>query len=175
MASKKQTTRSNKSSANTEYPYNKPYESLTGHRVEFDDTPHGERVFFRHAKGSYVEFSPDGGVNVFAVGDMKMYNKAGVSITSDENGDIKIGGHARLLVGGGAHIEVAGDAGLKVGGDMAASVMGKANIRAKSAYLGTDGDININAGGNMNMKVAGTTTMESGGDHIIKAAKIKLN
>lgn len=171
----KQTTRTDKSGYDAQYGYNQVFESPAGHQVQIDNTPGHERMFVRSSAGSYVEVSHDGKVIAHAVGDMKLYNKAGLSITADENGDIKISGHARLIVGGGAHIEVAGDAGIFCGGDLAASVMGKANIRASQTYLGTDGDLNLNVGGNMAMNVKGTTTLVSGGDTTVKGATIQLN
>lgn len=175
MSEKKQTTRVDESSYNAQYPYNQVTETPAGHQIQVDNTPGHERIFIRHSSGTYTEISSDGKVVNYSVGDVKNYGKAGVSFTVDENADIKFTGHSRIMVGGGAHIEVAGDAGIFAGGDLAAAVMGKANIRASQAYLGVDGDLNINAGGNMNMKVAGTTTMETGGDHIIKAANIRMN
>lgn len=175
MSKDRQSTRTDDSTYNAQYPYNQVTETPAGHQWQVDNTPGHERVFFRHSSGTYTEISSDGKVVNFSVGDSKTYGKAGWSMTIDENGDVKMTGHSRFVVGGGAHIEVAGDAGVFAGGDMAAAVMGKANIRASQAYIGTDGDMNMNVGGNMNMKVAGGTTMESGGDHIIKAANIRMN
>ena len=175
MADTKDDKRVSDSSYDAQYPYNHVWEDWAGHQIQVDNTPGAERIFFRHSKGSYVEMRPDGGVITFNVGDSKTYNKAGATFTVDECGDVKFTGHTRIMVGGGAHIEVAGDAGVFAGGDLVAAVMGNANIRAKSAYLGTDGDINMNASGNMNIKVAGDTTMETDGTHTIKAKKITMN
>lgn len=175
VMTQREDTRTDQSSYDAKYPFNKTFETLSGHQVQFDDTPGAERLFIRHASGTYMEISADGKVINYTVGDSKSYNKAGVTFTVDENGDVKMSGHQRLLVGGGAEIEVSGDCGVFAGGDLAAAVMGKANIRAKQAYLGTDGDININSQGNMNIKVKGKTTMESGGDTIIKANHVHLN
>lgn len=168
-------TRTDESSYDAQYPYNKVWETLSGHQIQFDDTPGKERIFIRHASGTYTEISADGKVISYAVGDSKSYNKAGVTFTVDENGDIKMSGHQRIVVGGGAHIEVAGDAGVFAGGDLAAAVIGKANIRAKSMYMGTDGDMNMNVGGNLNIKAKGTVTTESGGNNTTKAPEIHHN
>lgn len=159
--------RSPDSSYDAQYGYNHVTEWPAGHQVQVDSTPGHERIFFKHASGSYTEIRPDGSVINFAVGDSKNYHKAGATFTVDENADIKFTGHSRIVVGGGAHVEVAGDAGIFVGGDTAIASMGKANIRASSAYIGTDGDLNMNVGGAMNVKAKGDITMQG--------ANIKLN
>lgn len=163
----KEDTRSDKSTYNSKYPYNKPSESWSGHQIQIDDTPGHERIFIRHSSGTFYEISADGKVQQMSVGDSKTYNKAGVTITVDENSDSKTEGHSRTQSGGGIHIEVAGDAGIAVGGDTAIVAMGKANIRAASAFLGVDGDLNVNAGGGINIKAKGNIKMNG--------AKIFLN
>jgi hypothetical protein len=163
----KEDTRTDKSTYDSEYPFNKVTESWSGHQWQVDDTPGKERVFGRSSAGTFIEVSSDGKVAIVTVGDMKVANKAGVTLSIDENNDVKISGHNRMMVAGGAHIEVAGDAGIAVGGDTAIAAVGKVNIRAAASYLGVDGDLNINAGGRINIKAAGNIT--------VKGAKIFLN
>jgi hypothetical protein len=79
------------------YPYNKVFESEAGHVVEFDDTKGKERIHIwfngKDGKGSYVEFHPDGSIQVKAQGDYydisvkdrRIYAKQDVSITAKEN------------------------------------------------------------------------------------------
>lgn len=169
------TTRSDPSEYDAKYPFNKVHETPSGHQWQVDDTPGKERIFFRHASGSSVEFGPDGKIQVIAVGDQKVTNKGGVTLTIDENNDVKISGHSRLNVGGGAHIEVAGDAAVAVGGDTALAAMGALNARCKTLYLGSDGDANLNVGGNLSIKAAGTVTTESGGNNVTKAPQVHHN
>lgn len=167
MPAQKQQTRNNKSSYNAKYPYNHVYNSWCGHQTQIDNTPGEERIFVRHAAGSYQEMSSDGGVTTFNVGDSKTYNKSGSTTTTDENSDSKTSGHSRSVVAGGSHSEVAGDSGSFSGGDVATVIMGKDNKRSKSSYRGTDGDSNVNTGGNSNHKVKGTMAMN--------ASKISMN
>lgn len=164
---KKQDTRTDDSTYDSQYPYNKVWESPSGHVIHHDDTPGAERYFHRHPSGTYTEISADGKIINFNVGDSKTYNKAGVSITIDENGDIKISGHSRFVVGGGLHGEIAGEAGIFVGGDLALAGMGNVNMRAKGLYFGSDGSLNINCGGNINIV--------SGGNIKINGKRIDLN
>jgi phage baseplate assembly protein gpV len=43
-----------------EYPHNKVTQTTSGHVIEIDDTPEGERIHIRHKSGSFIEFHPDG-------------------------------------------------------------------------------------------------------------------
>jgi type VI secretion system secreted protein VgrG len=172
---KQQKTRGHKSSFKGEYPYVKVVRTASGHEIHFDDTPNNERIFIQHSSGTMIEMTADGKMHIATVGDQCSYGKGGMTCTVDHNGDTKITGHGRSQSGGGAHIVVTGDAGITVGGDTAVVGMGKVNMRAKSAYFGTDGDCNMNVGGSCSMKVAGDMTMETKGTHTIKAAKIGLN
>jgi hypothetical protein len=42
------------------YPYNKVYESESGHLIEVDDTPGSERIDVFHRTGTFEEFHPNG-------------------------------------------------------------------------------------------------------------------
>jgi len=46
----------------SKYPYNLPYASRSGHLIEIDDTPGGERLHWMHATGSYKQMLADGDV-----------------------------------------------------------------------------------------------------------------
>jgi len=46
------------------YPNNKVTQTTSGHVIEIDDTPNGERIHIHHKSGSFVEFHPDGSVVV---------------------------------------------------------------------------------------------------------------
>lgn len=144
--------RLNKTEYKTKYPYSQVTVTEAGHEVHFDNTPGAERIRIAHRKGTYAEIGPDGKLTVFAVGNRQEYNKGGVTITVDENSDVKIAGHQRICVGGGSHIEVAGDAAVTVGGDSTSVVGG--NMKAAVAgdsYIGTGGTMNMNAGGKLNI------------------------
>lgn len=122
-------------------------------------------IIMQHGvSGTYTEINNSGDQIQFTVGHAANYGKSGTTFTVDNCGDSKVGGHARIIFGGGAHIEVAGHAGIVVGGDTSVVGIGQVSVRAKSAYLGTDGDISMNASGNMNIKVAGNIDIKSGGN-----------
>lgn len=54
----------------TIYPYNKVFQSESGHFVEFDDTYGSERISVNHRTGSFVEFHPTGDVVHKVAGDL---------------------------------------------------------------------------------------------------------
>lgn len=43
-----------------EYPNNAVHATKSGHVIEIDDTPDGERIHIHHKSGSFIEFHPDG-------------------------------------------------------------------------------------------------------------------
>ena len=46
----------------TMYPMNSVFTSRSGHIMEVDDTPNGERIHYMHMSGSYFQYLPDGDV-----------------------------------------------------------------------------------------------------------------
>lgn len=173
-----------KSPFGRKYPYNRAFITRSGHEIHYDDTPGKERIRIAHKDGSYDEISVGGNRSQYTVGHNQQYNKGGVTITVDENQDIKIHGHQRMLVGGGSHVEIAGDASVVAGGNMNAVVGGNMKTAVSGqAYIGVGagadinvvGGVNLAVDGSMSMKVSGDTTMETGGTHTIKASKIELN
>ncbi|AIX13063.1 baseplate hub subunit and tail lysozyme [Erwinia phage phiEa2809] len=46
----------------SKYPYNIPFASRSGHLIEIDDTPGGERLHWMHTSGSYKQMLADGDV-----------------------------------------------------------------------------------------------------------------
>jgi hypothetical protein len=176
MAGKDKKTRIAKTSYESKYPYNQAFISEAGHEIHIDNTPGKERIRFAHKKGTYIEISPDGRKVELTVGNKQEYNKGGVTITIDENQDVKTHGHKRENNSGGTIVTVKGDADVVVGGHSNMVVGGnmKAAV-AGDAYLGVKGNMNQNIKGNMNMKVAGNMTTETGGTHTIIGGIVSIN
>lgn len=159
----------------TRYPFSRCEETESGHIVCFDDTPEGPIVAIAHECGSYVMMTTEGKVINFSVGDTQSYSKGGVSLSIDENNDIKIHGHCRMVVGGGSYIEVAGDAGVGVAGDVTLVSKGNLHASVDNIYMGAKGDMNMNVNGDMKMKVAGQMNFEASGDTYMTAKNIRFN
>jgi predicted chitinase len=124
-----------------QYPYNKVYESESGHIQEFDDTPGYERMHTYHRAGTYHEIDPNGTQTNYIVGD-------NFTIT-ERNGFIWIGGEYNLTVDGNANIFCRTDANIEVAQN--------ANVRVgNNVSLGVANDMDIAVGGDMRVKVAGS-------------------
>ncbi len=132
---------------NAEYPYNKVYESESGHALEFDDTRGNERVHLYHRAGSYMEYGPDGSMvervqkDKFSVtvGDESVLVKGDVSITVE--GDIT------MQVNGNYDLNVTGD--IKVNGatiNLNNGSQGAARIGDTVADVDPVGDGTISSG-----------------------------
>ncbi len=94
------------------YPYNHVFESESGHLMEIDDTPGGERLHREHKSGSFEEIHPDGTKVVKVIGDNYeiIAGSSNVLISGDVN--LTIEGTKRELIRGdyiqeieGSHIQ----------------------------------------------------------------------
>ena len=90
------------------YPYNHVFESESGHLMEIDDTPGGERIHREHKSGSFEEIHPDGTKVVKVIGDNYeiIAGSSNVLITGDVN--LTIEGTKRELIKGDCIQEIEG-------------------------------------------------------------------
>jgi len=100
----------------SQYPFNQVDETPSGHVIEMDDTPGGERVLIRHRKGSGVELRADGTVVISALN-----NK--VEVTGGDQ-TVIVEGHGNLVYNGNLNLRVSGDMNVDVGGDYNLNVSG---------------------------------------------------
>ena len=100
----------------SEYPFNQVQETISGHVIEQDDTPGGERVLIKHRTGAGVEMRADGSVVISAVN-----NK--VEVTGGDQ-TVIVEGHGNLVYNGNLNLKVTGDYNIDVGGNMNLNVAG---------------------------------------------------
>ena len=101
---------------NTEYPYNRTYETESGHIVEFDDTPYAERIYEKHKSGTFREIDADGNVVTRVVGNnyeiiagTNFVNvKGDVNLTIDSNCKTYIKGNWDIQVDGNVNEVIKG-------------------------------------------------------------------
>lgn len=86
-----------------EYPYNKTITTKSGHAIEIDDTPGGERIHIYHKSGSYEEINAQG---------------RRVTKTASDNYEI-IAGDDTIYVKGKVNVTIGGDATITVSGKAA--------------------------------------------------------
>jgi hypothetical protein len=145
----------------TLYPYNRVYESESGHIVEYDDTPGNERIHSRHKTGTSTEIHPDGTQTEIVKGDhyTLVSGKRQAFITGQS--DLSIDGRHKVYINkSGAEnnhydIQIGANANINIQVD-------KGNIN----LVTVDGNINVNSGGDYNVKVDGNYTMAVSGSEL---------
>jgi hypothetical protein len=147
------------------YPHNQVTVWPGGHELHIDSTKGKERYRFAHKSGTYTEIYHNGDTTQFVVGNAQTVNKGGVTISINNNGDIKIGGHNRFLLGGGAHIEVLGHAGISVGGDVVLGAVGNLNMSVENMYLGVRGNLDLHVAKNTTVMTQGKWDQKTRGNH----------
>lgn len=145
---------------NSKYPHQQVWQMTGGHRLVVSNEKGKEAVRFFHPSGSYFEFQPDGKVTAFTVGENKVYNKGGVTLSIDENNDVQVAGHNKLYVAGGGHIQVNGDVDIVAGG--------KANLALPGGSLG------ISMNGNMFLATSGKMIFNAQGGVDFQGSEFKV-
>jgi len=100
----------------SQYPYNQVQETVSGHIIEFDDTPGNERVLIKHNSGSGVELKSDGSVLMSSTNQK-------VEVVGGDN-TIVVEGEANLVYKGNLNLKVVGDFNVDVTGDYNMNVAG---------------------------------------------------
>ena len=101
------------------YPLNSVQETQSGHIIEIDDTPGGERILIKHRSGSGIELRADGST---------LYSspRNQVEIVGADH-TVIVEGNGQLVYRGNLDVHVTGDYNLSVGGNI--NISGKNNVR----------------------------------------------
>ena len=140
---------------NAVYPYNHAYQSESGHCLEFDDSPNGERVHLYHKAGSFIEIDSEGNRVDKIVGSRTIIIEEDELVYIKGSGHITVDGSISIKAGGGCHIEVAGDAEIVVNGNMDQKI---------------SGDYNLDVGGSINMTGSGFYATSNGELNLLASA-----
>ena len=155
---------------NAVYPYNKVFESESGHIMEFDDSPDGERIHLYHRKGTYLEIDPNGSELNFIVGDGYQIVLRNNNIYVVGTANLTVGGNINILCQGDAKIEVEGRSNIALKGDAELGVAGNLDMTVGGDYkLKVDGDYNIETT-NLTTKTTGYQIHDSAADWSVKSA-----
>ena len=117
-----------RSAYKSQYPFNKTTTTLSGHVIEIDDTPGGERIHIYHKSGSYEEINPKG---------------RRVTKTVDDNYSVTVG-DGKVYIKGDVDVEIGGDCNVKVGGDATISAAKTITISAGSKVIIKGSTISLN-------------------------------
>lgn len=147
---------------NAEYPYNRVIETGSGHVIEMDDTPGGERIMIYHRNGSYIQMSPTT-TTIKTPNDMYSVNESNYHMYVGGTNVVTIDGDCHVLVKGNMVEEIMGDYRQIIHGNHEVAVGGQMNmnggeqgqIRAANLIL----ESNVE---NLNIKTGKTIRFESG-------------
>ena len=146
------------------YPFNSTNETPSGHSIEVDDTPGGERVLIKHHTGAGVELKPDGSVVVASRGNRLEVVGADHNMTVNGQGNIVYDGDLNLTVNGNYNLTVNGTYNVEVGANENHSVHG--------TYIQEVGDTHQTiVRGNMDRKVWGDIFDFTASEHKIVTKK----
>lgn len=156
----------------TEYPFNKVWETESGHVMEFDDTPGSERVHIAHRSGSFQEIYPSGTKvekivkNNYQIifSDSHVYIKGRVNLTVESNVNMKVYGHVNLEAHNDVNANIAGSVNYTVGGDF--------NIKAENINL--EANTYINQLANTGVFITGSGDGDDGGVFIVGEGAVAM-
>jgi len=131
------------------YPFNKVFETESGHIQEFDDTPGQERIHTYHRSGTFQEIDANGTLVNYIVGDNY--------ILMEKNGCIHVSGECNITVDGNTNIYARTDANIQVD---------------QNATIKVGNNLDIGVGTDVTMAVGGDFKVKVTGDYSIDAANI---
>lgn len=131
------------------YPNSYVKETASGHIIEYDDTPGGERVMIRHRTGSGVEMRADGTMIYGSTNNTVRVTAHDEKVIVDGDGELHYNGNLKLKVSGDFDVEVGGDFNVKVDGDIEQTV--------KRGYI-------QDIGGSKEVQILGGKSETIGGD-----------
>ena len=102
----------------SQYPCNQVQETASGHVIELDDTPGGERVLLRHRKGAGVEMRADGSVVISALNNKVEVTGGDQTVIIEGNGNLVYHGNLNMKVSGDYNIDVGGNFNVNVAGNL---------------------------------------------------------
>ena len=169
----------------TVYPYNKVFESESGHIKEYDDTPDATRIHERHRSGTGYEIDHTGNQTTIIKGlhteldnGHNHYIQGNSNTTIDGHHKIYINksgetdNHYTIQIGAGANVNIQCD-----DGDInLVTTKGNVNINSGGDYnLKVKGNMNVEVQGSISETVEGTKTSNTTGAVIHRGSTIDLN
>ena len=145
---------------NTEYPYNKVWQTEAGHSIELDDTPEAERLSLFSSPGSFLEYDHNGTLVDHVVGDRYVQSSRNLYSIVSGNETQYIGGDTNLYVRGGSTINIEGECNVIINNDVNLTIAGNYSTIVK-------GDYSLDVVGNETKRVAGNSDVQIGGNETL--------
>lgn len=95
------------------------------------------RIF--HSSGTYLEIRNDGSMIHHVANNITSYHKGGMSLTMDNNGDVKLDGHMRVALGEDCHVEAGKNLSMVVNGRFELAATGHVKISGADVSISTLG------------------------------------
>ena len=132
------------------YPYNHVFASESGHFIEFDDTPHKERINIQHRTGSFIEIHPNGDMRIRA---KNLFNSSAHQVINvDGQCDLTIAQDCNVSIQGDTSISAIGNVLLEAEQDVLARVKGNTTLNSeKEITINSLDEISIVANANVNL------------------------
>lgn len=99
-------------------------ESSSGHVIEINDTPSGERILIKHNCGAGIDIQPDGTILINSTGNRVEVVSGNHNLAVEADGNILYNGNLNMTVTGDYTLDVKGDYHVKVGGNNILKVIG---------------------------------------------------
>ena len=156
------------------YPYNRVIETASGHSIELDDTPGGERIMIWHRDGSYVQITGTSTTHK---------NMSDAYHVNERNNHVYIGGNNIVTIEGDSYVLVKGDkveeiegnykqivhGNVQIGGGGRVEINGADSTDIRSASLSLDSNVE-----NLNIKTGKNIVFESGDTFNVKSKNVRL-
>ena len=154
--------------AKPQYPFNKVYESESGHVIEIDDTADHQRIREYHRSGTFYEVDPLG------TKVTKIVNDNYHLVVGDDYINVK--GNVRIIVEGAANMFVKGDYNVEVDGNKNEYIYGNLNQIVHGERVVTiDKSSTESIGESESITVGSTQTIDVGGSQDITASVTNIN
>jgi spore germination cell wall hydrolase CwlJ-like protein len=156
------------------YPYNRVIQTATGHSIELDDTPGGERIMIWHRDGSYIQITGSS-TSYKNMGDKYEVNERNSHVYIGGNNIVTIEGDSHVLIKGNKVEEIMGDykqivhGNIMVGGAGRVEINGADRTDIRSASLGLDSNVE-----NLNIRTGKNIVFESGETISLKSKNIRM-
>lgn len=157
-----------------QYPFNRVIETASGHSIELDDTPGGERIMIWHKDGSYIQITGTSS-STKNMGDKYEINERNNHIYIGGNNIITVEGDSYVLVKGNKVEEIVGDykqivhGNIMIGGAGRVEINGADRTDIRSASLGLDSNVE-----NLNIRTGKNIVFESGDTINLNSKNIRI-
>ena len=180
----------------TEYGKYYVHETLSGHSIEYNDTPGNERIMLRHRSGTGVNIGPDGSVIISSkrridkanedyfleVKNGTMTFEGNLTLNVTGNLDINVGGEYNVnsskkkeVVRGPVDTEISGNESRQINGNLSSVVTGGGTlVYLNGLHTSIKGDNNIDVEGDSKQFASGTLIMTAEREVILTSPEANI-